>query len=154
MADSKISTCRCLFDTAFGVSDGYKCLWQKGVMAQIFVFGRVTADLKLKESQKNTPYVCFDLAEHIGYGSSQRTLFYQVWAWGDDALRLIRIGVKQNSMLWLTGSQELVDNCGYIPRWQTKQNGADLPKKPETSPDMTAPPTMEVLDGEREALPE
>lgn len=51
-------------------------------MAQIFVFGCVTADLQLKQSQKQTPYVSFDLAEHIGYGCEQRTIYYQVWAWG------------------------------------------------------------------------
>lgn len=141
-------------------------------MAQIFVFGRVTVDPELKESQKGTPYVCFDLAEHIGYGDGQRTLFYQVWAWGDDALRLIRMGVKKGSMIWLTGTQDLVDctesggkvktkrlkvsmdNCGFLPGWKTKQDGVDMTGAPAISPDMTVLPSAEVLDGEREALPE
>lgn len=141
-------------------------------MAQIFVLGNVTEKLNLKESQNKIPYICFDFAEHIGYGGNQRTLFYQVWAWGDNALRLIRIGVKQGSQLWLTGSQELVDctinsgkvktkrlkvimdNCGYLPGWKPKQNGGDLPNQSAVSPDMAAVLPMEVLDGEREALPE
>lgn len=141
-------------------------------MAQIFVFGRVTADPELKESQKGNPYVCFDLAEHIGYGSGQRTLFYQVWAWGDNALRLIRMGVRQGSMLWLTGAQDLVDctdnsgkvktkrlkvsmdNCGFLPGWKPKQDGVNMTGEPAASPDMTVLPYVEALDGEREALPE
>ena len=105
-------------------------------MAQVFVFGCVTADLQLKQSQKQTPYVSFDLAEHIGYGDGQRTIYYQVWAWREDALRLIRLKVKKGSMIWITGSLELVDctsqngnvktkrlkisldNCGYMPSWK------------------------------------
>lgn len=141
-------------------------------MAQIVVFGRVTADPELKESQKGISYVCFDLAEHIGYGGGQRTLFYQVWAWGDDALRLIRMGVKKGSMIWLTGTQDLVDctesggnvktkrlkvsmdNCGFLPGWKAKHDGVGMTGAPSTSPDMTVLPPAKVLDGEREAMPE
>lgn len=141
-------------------------------MAQIFVFGCVTADLQLKQSQKQTPYVSFDLAEHIGYGCEQRTIYYQVWAWGDAALRLIRLKIKKGSMIWLTGSLELVDctsqngdvktkrlkvylaNCGYIPKWQPKHSDAGLPDCQETAASFCSVPPLEVLDGEREALPE
>ena len=141
-------------------------------MAQIFVFGCVTADLQLKQSQKQTPYVCFDLAEHIGYGNGQRTVYYQVWAWGEDALRLIRLKIKKGSMIWLTGSQELVDctsqngdvktkrlkvfldNCGFLPSWQPKPPDVSLPDGQVTAACANSFPPLEVLDGEREALPE
>lgn len=141
-------------------------------MAQIFVFGCVTADLKLKRSQKQTPYVSFDLAEHIGYGCEQRTIYYQVWAWGDDALRLIRLKFKKSSMIWITGSLELVDctsqngdvktkrlkvylaSCGYIPSWQPKNSDGGLPGSQETAAGFSGVQPLEVLDGEREALPE
>ena len=34
-------------------------------MAQIHVIGRITADLELKTSERNNPYVRFDIAENI-----------------------------------------------------------------------------------------
>ena len=141
-------------------------------MAQVFVFGCVTADLQLKQSQKQTPYVCFDLAEHIGYGDGQRTIYYQVWAWREDALRLIRLKVKKGSMIWITGSLELVDctsqngnvktkrlkisldNCGYMPSWQQKQQDGELTGGHGTEAGFHDPSPPKVLDGEREPLPE
>lgn len=141
-------------------------------MAQVFVFGCVTADLQLKQSQQQTPYVSFDLAEHIGYGSGQRTIYYQVWAWRENALRLIRLKIKKGSMIWLTGSLELVDctsqsgdvktkrlkvsldNCGYMPNWKPKHQDEGLPGGQETAAGFNDFPPLEVLDGEREALPE
>ena len=141
-------------------------------MAQVFVFGYVTADLQLKQSQKQTPYVCFDLAEHIGFGNGQRTIYYQVWTWGEDALRLIRLKIKKGSMIWISGSQELVDctsqngdvktkrlkvyldNCGFLPDWQSKDQKLSLPDCQETAAPANSLPPREILDGERETLPE
>lgn len=135
-------------------------------MAQIFVFGRVTADLTLKESINHTPYICFSLAENIGFGDKCRTQYYQVWAWGQDTSRLIKLGVKRGSLIWLTGSQELVDstkkdgetktmnlkvsldNWGFVPTGQLKPPDPNFPKEPETVAETNK------LDGDREFLPE
>ena len=35
-------------------------------MAQVYVIGRITADLELKTSEKKNSYVRFDIAENIG----------------------------------------------------------------------------------------
>lgn len=141
-------------------------------MAQIFLFGRVTADLALKTSQTTgTTYVCFDLAENIGYGEQQRTTFYQVWAWGEDALRLTRLGIKKSSLIWLTGSLTLVDctekntgttkrlkvaldNCGFLPGQQPKHYTPDSTN--DSRPTQVLPdfPFMDNLDGDRGHLPE
>ena len=75
-------------------------------MAQIYVFGRVMHELTPKESQSKQPYVCFDLMERSG---GEHPNFYQVWARGDQVARLTRLKVKKGSMIWLTGSQKLVD---------------------------------------------
>ena len=75
-------------------------------MAQIYVFGRVMHELTPKESQSKQPYVCFDLVERSG---GEHPNFYQVWARGDQVARLTRLKVKKGSMIWLTGSQKLVD---------------------------------------------
>lgn len=135
-------------------------------MAQIFVFGRVTADLTLKESINHTPYICFNLAENIGYGDKRRTQYYQVWAWGTDTSRLIRMGVKEGSLIWLAGSQELVnstekngetktmnlkialDNWGFVPTRQSSPPNPGFPKESETIAETGK------LDGDREFLPE
>ena len=75
-------------------------------MAQIVVFGRVMHELVPKEGQSKQQYVCFDLMERSGNNPPD---YYQVWARGDDVTRLMRLKVKKGSMIWLTGSQKLVD---------------------------------------------
>ncbi len=132
-------------------------------MAQIFVFGRVMSDPVPKEGQSKQSYVCFDLMERNG----NWTQFYQVWAWGATVVRLTQLKVKKGSMVWLTGSQKLVDvrkkdgtsekklkislnDFGFLPS-QTKATNQQ-----ENDPDTTAesaPPPSEVLDGDRESLP-
>ena len=72
-------------------------------MAQIVVFGRVMHELVGQSKQQ---YVCFDLMERSGNTPPD---YYQVWARGDDVTRLMRLKVKKGSMIWLTGSQKLVD---------------------------------------------
>ena len=136
-------------------------------MAQIFAFGRVENDLVPKKSQKDSTYVCFGFTEQIGKGQFQ---YYQVWAWDDEVSRLVQLGVKKDSQLWITGTQQLVDctaghgkektkilkvylsNFGFLPGRSPKESPADFPDDPRTAD--TAPPPVEVLDGERESLPE
>ena len=43
-------------------------------MAQIYVIGRVTADLEPQTSAKMNSYIRFDLAENIGYGETARAI--------------------------------------------------------------------------------
>lgn len=133
-------------------------------MAQIFVFGRVMNDLVPKESQSKQSYVCFDLMER----NKNWTQFYQVWAWDADVTRLMQFKVKKGSMIWLAGSQRLVDVRMKDGKLEKKlkvslNDFGFLPKQPaaanrqENDPDITAepaPPPTEVLDGNRESLPE
>lgn len=135
-------------------------------MAQIHVFGQVMHDLIPKESQSKQPYVCFDLMERSG---GEQPGFYQVWARGDQVARLTRLKVKKGSMIWLTGSQKLVDvrqkdgttvkklkiwltDFGFLPgqssraKAEHEQHGSDAAA--------TAPSPSEVMDGDRESLPE
>ena len=135
-------------------------------MAQIMVFGRVMHELVPKEGQTKQPYVCFDLMERNGNNQPD---FYQVWARGDNVARLMRLKVKKGSMIWLTGSQKLVDvrqkdgttvkklkvwltDFGFLPGQSSKAK----PEHSQHDPD-TAVPAMtpsEVMDGNREPLPE
>lgn len=135
-------------------------------MAQIFVLGRVEDDLSSMTSQSGSAYVCFRLTEQAGKG---RTQTYQVWAWNEDVTRLLRLGVKKGTLLWLTGTQELVDctakqgtaktmllkvyltNFGFVPGRRLDGSHTDAPNGPETA---VPPPPPEVLDGSREPLPE
>lgn len=135
-------------------------------MAQIFVLGRVEDDLVAKISQSDSAYVCFRLTEQVGKG---RTQSYQVWAWNDDVTRLNKLGVRKGKMIWLTGTQELVDsttdqgktktkllkvyltNFGYVPGHYSSEHHTAIPNGPETA---AAAPPPEVLDGSRESLPE
>lgn len=134
-------------------------------MAQIFVLGRVEDDLSAKTSQSGSAYVCFRLTEQAG---KERTQTYQVWAWNEDVSRLAKLGVKKGTLLWLTGTQELVDcttkqgmvktmllkvyltNFGFVPGRRLDGNRTGTPNGPETT---VAPPPPEVLDGSHEPLP-
>lgn len=137
-------------------------------MAQIHVIGRITADLELKTSERNNPYVRFDIAENIGSRQNLHTQYFQICAWGEDANRLMRARAKKGSLIWVTGSLELepytkrdgvtidkrmkvlLDNWGFIPVGGARTSKEDLaPERPET----TLPPQAEVIDGDRDSLP-
>ncbi len=138
-------------------------------MAQTTVIGRVTADLELKKSVNKIPYIQFSLAEHIGYGETARTQYFEIWAYKELAHQLTKAGVKKGSLIWASGSLELVSytkrdgktkdkklkltlkDWGYTSgrngKPPSRTNGAD-----EASEEMHSP--AEVIDGERETLPE
>lgn len=135
-------------------------------MAQIVVFGRVMHELVPKEGQSKQQYVCFDLMERSG---STPPDYYQVWARGDDVTRLMRLKVKKGSMIWLTGSQKLVDvrqkdgttvkklkiwltDFGFLPG-QTSRAKTEC-EQHDSDTAATAPAPSEVMDGDRESLPE
>jgi Single-stranded DNA-binding protein len=143
-------------------------------MSQIHIIGRVTADFELQTSTNNIPYVRFSLAERLGYGEKARTQYLQVWAWQEDAARLMKYKVKKGSLIWVSGSLELeifqkldgvtkdkrlkvtLDNWGFIPGGKASASSSDneVPHV-STSPDNSeqAMPDGEI-DGDREPLPE
>lgn len=140
-------------------------------MAQAIAFGRVTSGLELKTSVKNNPYVMFSLAEQIGYREFARTQSIQVWAWGHLAHQLVKCSVAKESMIWVSGFLELSDytrkdgetkdkrlkltlkDWGFIPG-----TGRSSRKSASQSGEQNAPtaedPAAEVIDGERDELPE
>ncbi len=137
-------------------------------MAQIHVIGRITADLELKTSERNNPYVRFDIAENIGSRQNLHTQYFQICAWGEDAGRLMKARAKKGSLIWVTGSLELepytkrdgvtidkrmkvlLDNWGFIPVGGAKASKKETaPERPETA----SPPQAEVIDGDRDSLP-
>lgn len=75
-------------------------------MAQINVIGYVAQDIILKHSQEGTAYVHFYVKEYIGKSRYQA---YQVWAWDNVASKLQRLRIKKGSLIWVSGSLELVD---------------------------------------------
>ena len=138
-------------------------------MAQTYVIGRVTADLELKTSINQHPYVRFDIAENIGGKERGWTQYLQICALGDDATRLIRARVKKGSLIWVSGSLELeiftrrdgvttdkrlkvlLDNWGFVPVGTDKATRTALDnKKPESPKEQS----VAIIDGERETLPE
>lgn len=134
-------------------------------MAEILVFGHVIQDIVPKQSQKNSTYTCFFLKEQI---ANKHPLLYQVWAWNEDVERLLRKKVHKNSYIWLTGTLDLVDstiehgakktmllkvyltNWGFVPV-PNRQVDAEQSKEPEIP---VIPASIDVLDGDRESLPE
>lgn len=144
-------------------------------MAKLLSFGRVTNDLELRQSARQNLYVRFGLAERIGYGERARTQFYEVWAWDQAAQRLSARGVKKGSLIWVCGALELVeytkkdgvtkdkqlklklDDWGYAPptgdRATRKQEHPQV-KEEGALPEPAPPVRADVVDGEREVLPE
>lgn len=132
-------------------------------MSQLYCTGRVVSDLELKTSQKNVPYLCFPVAERVGYGSNAHTQYLSVWAWGAMARQLISKGVGKGSVLWVSGSLELEeytkkDGVSHDKRLKLKLNEwgfAPAGQRQERGPGRTKEPSpLPTVDGEREDLPE
>lgn len=138
-------------------------------MAQVYVIGRVTADLEPKTSVNERLYVRFDLAENIGNKEHMRTQYLQICAMGGDAERIVRARVRKGSLIWVSGSLELevftkkdgittdkrlkvlLDNWGFVPIGSSKAERF----VPDTAPPkMAVAESASVIDGERETLPE
>lgn len=95
-----------------------------------------------------------------------------VWAWDADALRLVRFGVKKRSLLWVTGSLELVDctadngttktkrlkvaldNWGFVPGGQKNQSETACTGSAEPEMNPASFSITEELDGDYSPLPE
>ena len=138
-------------------------------MSHLVAIGRVTADLELKMSVRQNPYIQFSLAEQIGYGETARTQYIQVWAWGVLTQQLLDRSVRKGSLISVSGSLELeeytkkdgvtrdkglrleLSDWGFVPSQgrtgQSPGQTADTAQRPIPIPDST-------IDGERENLPE
>jgi len=137
-------------------------------MAEVHVFGRVTNDLQLKMSHRQVPYVSFGLVEWIGRRDTGHRQYFEVWAWGTAALSLADAGIHKDSRIWAQGFLELVDctrNGGSekdkrlklsLTGWQIKPPRTAQKPARKQSPGAAQPPLppVEVVDGDRERLPE
>lgn len=137
-------------------------------MAQVNVIGRITADLELRTSEKNNPYVRFDIAENVGSRQNLHTQYFQICAWGEDANRLMRARAKKGSLIWVSGSLELepytkrdgvtidkrmkilLDNWGFVPVGGAKTSKESLAQE---SPEVLPQQSYEGIDGDRDTLP-
>lgn len=137
-------------------------------MAQIHVIGRITADLELKYGQSKNPYVRFDLAENIGSKERARVQYYQVWAWSEDALRLIKSRAGKGSLVCISGKLELeiytkqdgmttdkrmkvlLNNWDFIPAGKRRSMGASAQLDSAAVP----PTALGRINGDRDTLPE
>lgn len=133
-------------------------------MAQINVIGYVTQDIILKQSRGGNAYAHFILKEYI---SKNRYQTYQVWIWENTLPKLKRFQIKKGSLIWITGSLELVDynatnrqekiqilriNCNDLGviRVNLAENVATESMTAESTPE-----GLPVeLDGDRNQLPE
>lgn len=137
-------------------------------MAQIHVIGRITADLELKYGQSSNPYVRFNLAENIGSKDRARVQYYQVWAWNEDAVRLINSKARKGSLVSISGSLELevytkqdglttdkrmkvsLNHWDFIP--VSSRGSSEAAPQRESASD--PPPSIGGIDGDRDPLPE
>ena len=133
-------------------------------MAQINVIGYVTQDIILKQSRGGNAYAHFILKEYM---SKNRYQTYQVWIWENTLPKLKRFQIKKGSLIWITGSLELVDynatnrqekiqilriNCNDLGviRVNLAENVATESMTAESTPE-----GLPVeLDGDRNQLPE
>ena len=132
-------------------------------MSQLYCTGRVVSELELKTSAKGVPYVCFPIAERVGYGKAAHTQYISVWAWNAMARQLTG-SVGKGSVLWVSGSLELEeyakkDGVTRDKRLKLKLGDWDYIPAAQSKPECGVPqsePAVPVgmVDGEREALPE
>ena len=137
-------------------------------MSHLVAIGRVTADLELKMSVRQNPYIQFSLAEQIGYGETARTQYIQVWAWGVLTQQLLYRSVRKGSLISVSGSLELEEytkkdgvtrdkrlklkltDWDFVPTGRRGQSS----KRTEGTPEPEEPGAAGTIDGERDTLPE
>lgn len=86
------------------------------------IMGRVTADLELRHSSNNVPFIGFSAVVNKGRQEDQKTTFYQCVIFNELAERMIKAKVKKGSLLMITGELEMTE-------YQSKQgNTVTSPK--------------------------
>lgn len=139
-------------------------------MGQLNAIGWITSELTEGISASGSPYIWFFLAEPVRIGSTERMQYYWVLAPGDLARQLARAHVKKGSLLWVSGSLELEEytrkgsatkekrlklfltDRKFVPgAGSSKGRSSQTQDAPASEP---SPPPFEILDGERNTLPE
>lgn len=140
-------------------------------MGQLNTIGWVSSELVEGISANQIPFIRFSLAEQVGYGSSARTQYYQVWAWSDLMRRLVKAKVRKGSLLWVSGSLEqdeytkkdgvtrdkrlvlTLTDWNFVP--STGKHGS-RPSQTQDAHQASAANTspVDTIDGERNTLPE
>ena len=131
-------------------------------MAQVTLYGRVTADPQVKESSKQYPYVRFDVVETIGTKANRRTQVFTVCAFGREVDSLIRRGVQKDSEIRVTGSLELEEYASSGGRYRDKRMKIFLSDWDFADSDIEiirggrniGRTCVPIIDGEREPMPE
>ena len=133
-------------------------------MAQINVIGYVAQDIILKQSREGTAYVHFFVKEYL---SKCRYQTYQVWIWENMIPKLKRYKIKKGSLIWITGSLELVDytakdrqenhhmlkiSCNDLG--VIRVNLAEATSAESRNAEGASPSLLVELDGDRNQLPE
>ena len=73
-------------------------------MTTIITTGRITRDFELRKAEKTScVYANFSLAVNDGFGSNQKTMYYECAVFGVDAERLIKAKAKKGSLIQVTG---------------------------------------------------
>lgn len=91
-------------------------------MITLSTTGRVTADLELKISTNQNPYLRFNIAVNKGFGEKQHAVFLQCWLYNEQAQRMINAGVKKGSLIQIAGDMDIVEyekkdgSIGTIPK--------------------------------------
>ena len=73
-------------------------------MTTIITTGRITKDFELRKSEKSgCVYANFSLAVNDGFGSNQKTMYYECTVFGADAERLVKAKAKKGSLIQVNG---------------------------------------------------
>ena len=73
-------------------------------MTTIITTGRITKDFELRTGEKSgCVYANFSLAVNDGFGSNQKTMYYECTVFGADAERLIKAKAKKGSLIQVNG---------------------------------------------------
>ncbi len=73
------------------------------------IMGRGTADLELRHSSKNVPFIGFTAVVNKGRQEDQKATFYQCVIFNEAAERMIKAKVKKGSLLMITGELEMTE---------------------------------------------
>ncbi len=131
-------------------------------MAQLYTVGRIIYDPELKTGASGKPYLRFTLMEWVGYGTSRRPQYTDVWAWGTLAQKLSDAELKVGSMVWVSGSLELESYAikggkAHDKRLKLLLRDWGLVTEntgPQENHGIPQVQSISTIDGEREPLPE
>lgn len=121
------------------------------MLNKVIYVGRITNDLKIRETQNNKKYCFFDIAINDGYGEKQNTNFINCIAWQGRAENLVKYQSKGNLILveGKTESYKNKDNLSltrcvaldikYLENKNSESSTSDDVENPEDSYDDNDP---------------